>query len=80
MKEVILIILLLFNLAFNSYFIYFAEWKLKLKCDVDKRSEFMEECINKIDLMYEPELVDATGIIKQCEETSKNLYCTYIKN
>jgi hypothetical protein len=78
MKEVILIILLLFSIAFNSYFIYFAE--RKLKCDVDKRTEFMEKCINKIDLMYEPELVDATGIIRQCEDTSKNLYCTYINN
>jgi hypothetical protein len=78
MKEVILIILLLFSIAFNSYFIYFAEWKLK--CDVDKRSKFVEECINKIDFMYEPEQVDALGMIRQCEDTSKNLYCTYIKN
>jgi hypothetical protein len=77
MKEGALIILLLFNLAFNSYFIYFAEWKLKLKCDVDKRSKFVEECINKIDLIHKPELVDATGIIMQCEDTSENLYCTY---
>jgi hypothetical protein len=48
-----------------------------MKCDVDKRTEFMEKCINKIDLIHEPEQVSATGVIRQCEETSQNLYCTY---
>ena len=48
-----------------------------IKCDVDKRIEFMEKCINKIDLMHKPEQVDTIGVIKQCEETSQNLYCTY---
>jgi hypothetical protein len=79
MKEGTLIILLIFSLAFNIYNVCFVEYNLSkpMKCDVDKRSKFVEECINKIDLIHKPELVDATAIIKQCEETSKNLYCTY---
>jgi len=79
MKENILITLLIFNLIFNIYNVFFAKHNLSkpMKCDVDKRIEFMEKCINKIDLMYKPEQVDATGIIRQCEETSQNLYCTY---
>jgi hypothetical protein len=75
MKEKTLIILLLFSLAFDIYFVCFV--KYKLKCDVDKRSKFVEECIKKIDLIHQPQNHDATSVIMQCEETSKNLYCTY---
>jgi hypothetical protein len=75
MKEVALIILLLFSLAFNIYSVCFVEYKLK--CDVDKRSKFVEECIKKIDLMHEPQYDLTLGVIMQCEDTSKNLYCTY---
>jgi hypothetical protein len=78
MKEVALIILLLLSLTFSLYFTYFVEYKFK--CDVDKRSKFVEECIKKIDLIHQPQNHDATSVIRQCEETSKNLYCTYIKN
>jgi len=95
MKTNFLITLLIFNLIFNIYNVFFAKHNLSkpIKCDVDKRIEFMEKCINKIDfihkpeqmekcinkidLMYKPEQVDATGVIRQCEETSQNLYCTY---
>jgi hypothetical protein len=85
MKETTLIILLIFFLifqlfdVFKIYNVYFAKHNLSkpIKCDVDKRIEFMEKCINKIDFIYEPEQVDATGIIRQCEETSQNLHCTY---
>ena len=48
-----------------------------MKCDVDKRTEFMEKCINKIDLIHQPKSHDATSVIKRCEEISQNLYCTY---
>jgi hypothetical protein len=79
MKERTLIILLIFSLIFNIYNVCFAKHNLSksIKCDVDKRIEFMEKCINKIDFIHKPEQVSATGIIKQCEETSENLYCTY---
>jgi len=74
MKTDFLIILLIFILM-----LCFTRYNLKkpMKCDVDKRTEFMEKCINKIDLIHEPEQVSATGVIKQCEKTSQNLYCTY---
>lgn len=86
MKERTLIILLIFLLIFQLVFdvfkiynVYFAKHNLSklIKCDVDKRIEFMEKCINKIDFIHKTEQVSATGIIKQCEETSENLYCTY---
>jgi len=79
MKTNFLITLLIFNLIFNIYNVCFAKHNLSkpMKCNVDKRIEFMQECINKIDLIHEPEQVDATGVIKRCEETSQNLYCTY---
>jgi hypothetical protein len=79
MKTNFLIMLLIFNLIFNIYNVCFVKHNLSkpMKCDVDKRTEFMEKCINKIDLIHEPEQVSATGVIRQCEETSQNLYCTY---
>lgn len=79
MKENILITLLIFNLIFNIYNVFFAKHNLSkpMKCDVDKRIEFIKGCINKIDLMYKPQNHDATGVIQQCEETSQNLHCTY---
>lgn len=77
MKTNFLIILLIFNLIFNIYNVCFAKHNLSkpMKCNVDKRIEFMEKCINKIDFIHEPEQVDATGVIKRCEETSQNLLC-----
>jgi hypothetical protein len=80
MKTNFLIILLIFQLVFNvGHLCFFGKYNLSkpMKCDVDKRTEFMEKCINKIDFIHEPEQVDATGVIKQCEKTSQNLYCTY---
>ena len=77
MKETILIILLIFLLIFQLVFDVLHNLSKPTKCDVDKRIEFMEKCINKIDFIHKPEQVSATGIIKQCEETSENLYCTY---
>lgn len=76
MKEGTLIILLIFSLAFNIYNVCFVEYNLSkpMKCDVDKRTEFIKGCINKISQNsdYSPSI-----IIQQCEETSQNLHCTY---
>jgi hypothetical protein len=79
MKEGTLIILLIFSLAFNIYNVCFAKHNLSkpMKCDVDKRIEFIKGCINTLDLIHHPQSHDATSVIKQCEETSQNLYCTY---
>lgn len=79
MKTNFLIILLIFNLIFNIYNVCFAKHNLSkpMKCNVDKRTEFMEKCINKIDFIDEPSGIDSLDVIKQCEETSQNLHCTY---
>ena len=81
MKERSLIILLIFLLIFQLVFDVFHNLSKNLskpiKCDVDKRIEFMKVCINKIDLIHKPQNIDATNIISQCEETSQNLHCTY---
>ena len=74
-----LIILLIFVLVFNIYNYFFAKHDLNkpIKCNVDKRIEFIKGCINVIDLIHHPQSHDATSVIRQCEETSQNLYCTY---
>jgi hypothetical protein len=80
MKTNFLIILLIFQLVFNVWHLcYITKHNLEkpIKCDVDKRIEFIKGCINTIDLIHQPQSHDATSVIRQCEETSQNLYCTY---
>jgi len=75
MKETTLIILLIFQLVFNIYNVCFTKHNLSkpTKCDVDKRIEFIKGCINTSYTQSD----DATRVIRQCEETSQNLHCTY---
>ena len=77
MKERSLIILLIFLLIFQLVFDVFHNLSKPTKCDVDKRVEFIKGCINTITVIRHPQSYDATRVIRQCEETSQNLHCTY---